>query len=90
MDYLPHPHGLRLPAPQSESWALTLPTLHPLWVQTGAPGSSRSCLCAPAPLTAALAAGCLSPQLPLMGTQNLVQTQLTCRQGRPLVGELRT
>lgn len=32
----------------SESWAFPLPTLQPLWVQTGARGSSRSS-CAPSP-----------------------------------------
>ena len=69
MDYLPHPRVLRLPTPQSESGAFPLTTLHRLWVQMGAPGSSRSCLCAPVPLTVALAAGCLTPQLPLVGTR---------------------
>lgn len=39
----------------------------------------------PALLTAALPAGCLSLQLPQVGTQNLVLPQLTYGQGRPLV-----
>lgn len=73
-DYLPYPEARGCTPLTVRVLGLLLPTLHPLCPDRS-PGLSRSCLCAQRRGLRPLLLDASSPQLPLMGTQNLVQTQ---------------